>query len=114
LQAALGYEVLHGEALAVGMLAEAKFGVTLGVTDRGVPSRIEEALVAFGLPDTPPSSVAPDRLVEALQRTRTAADGTVSFALPRAIGAMASGPGPMGGHPVPFTDIGDLIRSLDW
>ncbi|MDH3292355.1 MAG: 3-dehydroquinate synthase [Gemmatimonadota bacterium] len=114
LQAVLGYELLHGEALAVGMLAEAKFGVALGVTDRGVPGRIEEALVAFGLPDTPPSSVAPDQLVEALQRTRTATDGTVSFAFPRAVGAMASGPGPMSGHPVPLTEIGDLIRSLAW
>lgn len=113
-QAVLGYEVLSGEALAIGMLAEAKFGVALGVTDRGVPRRLQEALAAFGLPETPPSSVTADQLVAALGHGRTAADGTVSFAFPRTIGVMAPGSGPMGGHQIPLSSISALIPSLAW
>ncbi len=114
LQVALGYEVLPGEALAIGMVAEAKFGVALGVTDRGVPAQLADALIAFGLPETPPTTVTAQQFIDVLERMRMAIDGTVSFAFPRAIGAMAPGPGPEGGHPVDLTAIGELIPSLDW
>ncbi len=114
LQVALGYEVLPGEALAIGMLAEAKLGVALGVTDRGVPAQVGDALMAFGLPETPPSTVTSEQFVEALQHLRAATGGTVSFALPRAVGVLAPGPGPEGGHPVSVTAIGELIPTLEW
>ncbi|MBQ7667457.1 MAG: 3-dehydroquinate synthase [Kiritimatiellae bacterium] len=47
----LGYgTVPHGEAVAVGMVAAAKIGVSLAVTPPDVPARIERTLRALALP----------------------------------------------------------------
>ena len=40
----------HGEAVAAGMCAAAKLGVSLGVTPPDVPGRIEDACASLGLP----------------------------------------------------------------
>ena len=40
----------HGEAVAAGMCAAARLGVSLGVTPADVPGRIAGAIAALGLP----------------------------------------------------------------
>ncbi len=46
----------HGEAVAAGMCAAAKLGVSLGVTPPDVPKKIENAVAALGLPTFIPCS----------------------------------------------------------
>jgi len=91
LQELTKYELLHGEALGIGMLLEAELGEACGITNPGVAARIGAALDAFRLPIEPPQSLDADRMIHAMRRDAAAQHGTVRFALPEAIGAMAAG-----------------------
>jgi 3-dehydroquinate synthase len=95
LEAVLGYELLHGEAVAIGMLLEAKLGEQIGVTEVGLASRIQVALEAFRLPLEPPGEVDGERLLKVMRSDKKVRDGTVRFALPLRLGAM---PSPATGH----------------
>ena len=44
------YQLLHGEAVCIGMVAAAGWGEALGVTPAGTGARIERVLRAYGLP----------------------------------------------------------------
>lgn len=48
----------HGQAVAAGMCAAAKLGVSLGITPPDVPGKIEDALSALGLPTSIPCDAA--------------------------------------------------------
>lgn len=90
IEALLKYELLHGEAVAIGMVTEAELGERLGVTDPGVATRIREALEVFGLPTEPPTKLEPDRMMDVMRSDKKVRDGTVRFALPQAIGSIAA------------------------
>jgi len=107
----LGYEMLYGETLAVGMLAEAAVGIEAGVTDPEVASQLQGALEAFGLPDAPTSRVEIPRLIEALLDGADTGHGTVRFALPRRIGEMGDG---ARGIPIAAGTVDAVLRSLGW
>lgn len=47
------YTLLHGEALAMGLVAECRLGERLGTTAAGTSTRVEKLLSAFGLPTRP-------------------------------------------------------------
>jgi 3-dehydroquinate synthase len=89
LEALLGYELLHGEAVAIGMLTEARLGERVGATEHGTASMIRAALEAFRLPLEPPTEVGLDRLIEVMRSDKKVRDRTVRFALPACVGCMA-------------------------
>ena len=75
----------HGEAVAVGMVAESRLAERLGWIDSGVTRRLVALLRRFGLPvDAPGLDV--DALVEAMGRDKKNRGGEIRFVLPRAIG----------------------------
>jgi 3-dehydroquinate synthase len=84
IEAASGFALRHGEAIAIGMVLEARLGERLGVTARGVADRLEALLTDAGLPthsDLPAADL--------LARTRTDkknAAGRVRYALPADFG----------------------------
>lgn len=90
LEAESDFELLHGEAISIGMVWEAKLAESLGIA-QDVSSSIQSALVQFGLPTQPPTSIDPDRFIPLLRRDKKNRGETVRFAFPRRIGAMASG-----------------------
>jgi len=92
LEALQGYEMLHGEAVAVGMLAEARLGESIGVTETGVAEEVRRALEAFELPLAPASDPDPEAMLEVMRRDKKNRGGTVRFALPKRPGEMARGP----------------------
>lgn len=102
LEATLGYELLHGEAVAIGMLAEAQLGEQVGVTQPGTAEQIRNALETFRLPTEPPGDTEPERMWEVIQRDKKVRDGTVRFALLKCIGETARGPN--GEWTVPVSD----------
>lgn len=69
-EAISGYAWLHGEALAVGMAAEAAIGEAVGVTRGGVAGRIREVLEAARLPVAVEADVDAERLLRALKLDR--------------------------------------------
>ncbi len=85
------YTLLHGEAIAIGMVAEAGLGERLGATEPGTASRIERAVRDAGLPARVPGEMTAPAILEATRSDKKARAGAVEYALPRRIGAMAGG-----------------------
>jgi 3-dehydroquinate synthase len=75
----------HGEAVAIGMVAECRLAERLGWIDRAVTDRLAALLRAFGLPT---SAAGLDRVAlrDAMARDKKNRGGRIRFVLPRAIG----------------------------
>jgi len=88
-EARSGYGLLHGEAVAIGMAAEARLAETLGVAEAGLCAAVTGALERFGLPVAVPAELPAGDLLETMLGDKKVRAGTVRFALPQRIGAMA-------------------------
>src|SRR5437867_8550742 len=88
IEATAKFAVLHGEAVAIGMVYESRLAVALGIADRGTADRIRGLLERYQLPLELPDTATADGLMAAMQLDKKAREGAVRFALPRAIGAM--------------------------
>lgn len=85
-EAVAGYgELLHGEAVAIGMVCASRFAEQLGWIDAEVTDRQVQLLKQVGLPTEPPQ-LDQDQLVAAMNRDKKAEQGRVNFILPREIG----------------------------
>jgi 3-dehydroquinate synthetase len=82
------FTVAHGEAVAMGMAAEARLAERLGLAEQGTAERIERTLEAYGLPLAVPGDAAPDDLLAAMQHDKKVRAGVIRFALPARIGEM--------------------------
>ncbi|MBL1151062.1 MAG: 3-dehydroquinate synthase [Armatimonadetes bacterium] len=87
IEAALGYQgMLHGEAVAVGMVLEAQIGEAIGFTQPGTSDRIREAVRAAGLPAELPREIQIADLERAMEADKKNVVGGVSLALVPSIG----------------------------
>ena len=75
----------HGEAVAVGMIAESLLAERLGWIGPDISARLVALLDRFGLPTRAPG-LDPDGLREAMGRDKKNQGGRVRFVLPRSIG----------------------------
>jgi 3-dehydroquinate synthase len=75
----------HGEAVAVGMVAESRLAQRLGWISSDVVDRLVALLDRFGLPTIKPG-FDPDLLLEAMSRDKKNRGGRLRFVLPRSIG----------------------------
>ncbi|HEY2155668.1 MAG TPA: 3-dehydroquinate synthase [Isosphaeraceae bacterium] len=75
----------HGEAVAVGMVAEARVAERLGWIDERLTSRLVALLERLGLPTSAPGLDA-DALVDAMGRDKKNRGGRIRFVLPRRLG----------------------------
>ncbi len=88
LEATSGYALLHGEAVAIGMVVEARLAEALRVAEAGTARRIAAALQHHRLPSAIPDGCVVDGLVTAMRYDKKARDGALRFALPSRVGAM--------------------------
>ncbi|MEZ4323210.1 MAG: 3-dehydroquinate synthase [Myxococcota bacterium] len=58
--------LLHGEAVAIGLVAEARYAARLGVCEPGFPDRIERIARALGLPVTVPADLDRETIRDAM------------------------------------------------
>lgn len=87
LEAALGYRGwLHGEAVAVGMIAEAELGRILGITPDTVAQELRETVAQAGLPTQLPSGINAETLLNAMRHDKKRAGDSLSVVLPTDIG----------------------------
>jgi 3-dehydroquinate synthase len=84
-----GYEMLHGEAVAIGMALESELAEHAGIAECGTSARVRDALARAGLPVDRPAEMSPDRVIEATRSDKKARRGLVEYALPLRVGAMA-------------------------
>jgi 3-dehydroquinate synthase len=85
------YELLHGEAVAIGMCVEAAIAERLGVAAAGTADRIRDACAAAGLPTRRPPDLAPEAVLRATHGDKKGRAGRAQYALPAGIGGMAFG-----------------------
>ena len=84
-----GYgRILHGEAVAMGMHAEARIALALGLCDEALVERQHALLCAYGLDPTLPAELDPAALIAATLRDKKVEARKVRWVLPTAIGSV--------------------------
>jgi 3-dehydroquinate synthase len=101
LEAATGFRVTHGRAVAFGMRVAARIGLSMELCSKRLVESQDALLESFGLPDRPPHA-DPDRVMQAITRDKKARRGKVAWVMPRRIGHAEIG------HAVP----GALVRRV--
>ena len=89
-ESASGFSLLHGEAVAIGMVYESALAERIGVAEAGTASRVLEAVRAAGLPEARPASVSVDAVLHSARGDKKARAGRVEYALPTTVGRMAA------------------------
>ena len=100
------FATLHGEAVAIGMVVEARIAERMGIATPGTANEIENAIGTASLPVLMTVS-APDELIVYTRTDKKARGGQVEYALPIRIGAMA---GADRGWSVPVPD--EIVREV--
>src|SRR6266571_34030 len=101
LEAATGFRVSHGRAVAFGMRVAARIAVSMDLCSKRLAESQDELLEALGLPDRVPHA-DPKRLLAAIAVDKKARRGKVAWVMPRRIGHAEIG------HAVP----GALVRRV--
>lgn len=86
LEAVGGYgELLHGEAISIGMVGSAKLAVSLGRSET-IYTTTKRIFSKFGLPVRVPAHLDTDEIMKAMLHDKKFAEGCMTFVLPTAIG----------------------------
>jgi shikimate kinase/3-dehydroquinate synthase len=85
------FRLKHGEAVAIGMVAEARLAERLNVADQGVAEAISHTLGKLGLPVCIPKDLSHADLLHVMRVDKKKAAGVVRFALPVRIGEVKVG-----------------------
>lgn len=83
------YALLHGEAVAIGLVAEAELGEAAGVSAPGTAGALRSALGGAGLPTRIPAGLDHGRLIDAMRADKKSRAGGLAFALLKEIGTPA-------------------------
>ena len=89
-ETASGYTLLHGEAIAIGMVLESRLAERLGVAAKGTSAAIRAAVETAGLPASAPAKLDPARLIELTHADKKSRAGAVEYALPMRVGMMSA------------------------
>ncbi len=86
IEATSKYEVMHGEAVAIGMVYEGRIAESLDIAEAGTAQRIRTVLERLHLPVARPDGSQVDDLIAAMRADKKVRAGEIRLALPRAIG----------------------------
>lgn len=105
LEVLLDYGTLvHGEAVAIGMVLAADYSAQLGVANQTDADRLKALLHAFGLPTELPQALNAAQIVDKMRLDKKALHGELRLVLWRGIGAC---------YLHANADGGDVLRFLD-
>jgi 3-dehydroquinate synthase len=80
------FQLRHGEAVAIGMVAEAKLAERLNVANKGLSDMIGKVLSTLGLPVQIPTELPREEIIRAMSVDKKKNATAVRFALPVEIG----------------------------
>jgi 3-dehydroquinate synthase len=80
------FNLRHGEAIAIGMVAEAKYAVRVGLAGVGLVEAVTESLSALGLPTHIPDEMPREEIIRAMRVDKKKNAKAIRFALPVEIG----------------------------
>jgi shikimate kinase / 3-dehydroquinate synthase len=86
-----GFSLLHGEAVSIGMAAEARLAERLTVAGPGLADALVDALTSLGLPVEIPQDLDHRKMIQAMKVDKKKESGVVRFALPVKIGEVKVG-----------------------
>ena len=85
------FKVHHGEAVAIGMVAEARLSQHLGLAEEGLVERLVSALQGINLPVEVPEGLDRNSLVAAMMMDKKRTGGNLRFSLPVRAGEVKTG-----------------------
>jgi 3-dehydroquinate synthase len=100
------FRVLHGNAVSVGMVAEARIAERIGVAESGTSKQIADVCALAGLPTTLPK-LSVSGLLKLTHGDKKARAGKAAYAMPKRIGEMA---GADSGWAMPVEDT--IVREV--
>lgn len=80
------FAIPHGNAVSIGLVAEARIGESLGVTQAGTADQLAQLLSALSLPILIPDGIDPSELVAATAQDKKREGGEIRMALLAEIG----------------------------
>ena len=87
IEAASNYKLRHGEAIAIGLYAEALLAEHIGIADPGLAAKVEKKLTSLSLPTKCPG-LSPLRIRQLMATDKKKRSGNLYFALPTSIGTV--------------------------
>ena len=107
IESVTGYSaVLHGEAVAMGMVAVAEMGCALGLIDEALVARHRRLIERFGLPTQSPPGLGRAEIVEAMSRDKKVVGGKQRWVLLESVG------NPIVRDDVPAEVVSDAIDTV--
>ena len=95
------FELRHGEAIAIGLVAEAKYAERMGLAKSGLTDTIAHVLSGLGLPTQIPGAMPREEILRAMRVDKKKNAKSIRFALPVYIGK------------VELVDVDDLESVLE-
>ncbi|MEG1553029.1 MAG: 3-dehydroquinate synthase [Kiritimatiellia bacterium] len=90
-EAASHFQIAHGEAVAIGIVAATRISEQMKVAPVGLSETITQQLSALGLPTEIPPQYSAEELKAYLSHDKKKSEGVVRFVLPVAIGDVQTG-----------------------
>jgi 3-dehydroquinate synthase len=87
------FDLPHGEAVALGLLAECRIAERMGIAPAGLSTRVLDLLRSLGLPVKTQSAPGMAGVLEAMLKDKKNRDGQIRLALPVGLGTMYEGGG---------------------
>ncbi len=87
IEAAAGYQIAHGEAVAMGMVAAALLSVKKGILSMDEADRIKKVLEQLGLPVAIPQDLSASELINITRHDKKNVGGRIHFVLCNSIGS---------------------------
>ncbi len=106
------YRLLHGEAVSIGLTAEAKLAKSLGLASDNDEKRIEALLKRAGLPVSIPDYINKDELVKKLYTDKKVRDGKLRFVIQEGIGKIKEFSSGNFAKEISEDYIADIIESM--
>ena len=85
------FKIKHGEAVSIGMVAEARLAERLMAAEKGLSDAIAEVLTGLGLPVEIPKNLPREEIIRAMRIDKKKERNVVKFALPEKIGKIRVG-----------------------
>ncbi|MBW8012868.1 MAG: 3-dehydroquinate synthase [Chloroflexi bacterium] len=85
------FKIPHGEAVAIGLVAEARLAERLGITDVGFIDSLTSTLDGLGLPTDIPKEFSKKEIIKMMQMDKKVSNRRIGFALPERVGQVKIG-----------------------
>jgi 3-dehydroquinate synthetase len=88
---ASGYQLRHGEAVAIGLVAAARLAERMSIAESGLAGEIERVLMGLALPVKIPPEIRREAILAAMHLDKKRLEGRLRFALPVRVGEVRVG-----------------------